>query len=232
MMTDRSSGKLEPFAEGVWVAARPQRFWGVECGTRMTVVRLSDGGLFVHGPVALDATTIDAVNALGPVRAVVSSSLFHHLYAGDWMKAYPDATFCACPGLEKKRSDLAWDHVLGSEPHELWAADLKQVYFSARFEHEVVFFHRKTRTFICLDALLNLSTHPSPSTRVVARLLANTAPGKGYLERVAVGKRATARREVRKILEWDIDGIILSHGGLVRRDGRAVVHDAYAWLGL
>lgn len=222
---------LEPFATDVWVTARPQRFWGVETGTRMTVVRLSDGGLFVHAPIHLDPETRAEVDALGPVRAVVSSSLFHHLYAGEWMAAYPDATFCACPGLERKRADLRWDHVLGDEPHPLWAADLDQVYFSARFEHEVVFFHRATRTLISLDALINLSSHPSRATRFVAALMMNTAPGKGYLERVAVRSRVDARREVARILEWDIDGIILAHGGLVRHGGREVFRAAYAWLG-
>jgi hypothetical protein len=218
-------------ADNIWTTQRPQKFWGVETGTRMSIVKLSDGGLFVHGPVAIDEATRSAVDALGEVRAVVSSSLYHHLYAGDWMKAYPRATFCASPGLEKKRADLAWNHIMNNTPHEIWAKDLDQVYFSSRFEHEVVFFHRATRTFICLDALLNLSTHPKFTTRLVARLMWNNAPGKGYLERIAVGHRATARREVRRILEWDFDGVILAHGGLVPRDGHRVFREAYAWLG-
>ncbi len=221
---------LESFADDVWTVERSQRFWGVETGTRMTVVRLSDGGLFIHGPVALDDATRAKVDAIGPVRAVVCSSRYHHLYAGQWAEAYPDAALCACPGLEQKRADLPWSHVMRDEPHALWESDLEQVYFSARFEHEVVFFHRATRTLICLDALLNLSTHPNRSTRLVALLMANTGPGKGYLERIAVGKRATARQQVRRILDWDIDGIILAHGGLVRGDGRQVFADAYQWL--
>lgn len=45
---------LAPFADEVFVEAREGRFLGVECGTRMTVVRLGGGGLFVHSPVALD----------------------------------------------------------------------------------------------------------------------------------------------------------------------------------
>lgn len=222
---------VERFADNIWTLPRPQRFWGVETGTRMTVVKLSDGGLFVHGPVALDRATRERIEELGPVRTVVASSLYHHLYVGEWIEAYPEATFCACPRLDQKRSDLRWDHVMGDEPHEIWAKDLDQVYFSARFEHEVVFYHRATRTMICLDALLNLSTHPSRLTRGVALLMANTAPGKGYLERVAVGSRSAARREASRILEWDVEGIILAHGGVVRSDGRRVFRDAYAWLG-
>lgn len=217
-------------AEGIWTTTRPQRFWGVECGTRMTLVRLRDGGLFVHCPVALDEDTRREVDAKGPVRAVAASSLFHHLYVGDWMRAYPEALFAACPGLPEKRPDLAFGHVLGDEPHEVWAADLDQVNFSARFEREVVFFHRATRTMICADALLNLHRHPSRLTRIVALLMANTAPGKGWMERIAVKDWKLGRRQVDRILEWDIDKVVLAHGTLVEGDGRRVVREAYSWL--
>ena len=39
------------------------------------------------------------------LRAVVAPSLFHHLYVGEWMKAYPVATFSPCPGLREKGPD-------------------------------------------------------------------------------------------------------------------------------
>ncbi|MCC6554334.1 MAG: DUF4336 domain-containing protein [Polyangiaceae bacterium] len=217
---------IEPFAEDVWTVARSQRFWGVETGTRMTIVRLGDGGLFVHCPVALDGETRRAVDALGPVRAVVASSLYHHLYVGEWMKAYPDASFHPCPGLERKRADLRWGPALG----DAWGGDLDQAAFTARFEREIVFFHKKTRTLVCADALLNLSGHPSRWTRLVALLMANTGPGKGYIERIAVQDWALGRRQVRRILEWDIDGIVLAHGALVRRDGARAFREAYSWL--
>lgn len=221
---------FDRIADDVWTTARKQRFWGLETGTRMTVVRLRDGGLFVHCPVALDHATRTAVDALGEVRAIVSSSLFHHLYAGEWMRVYPHALLCACPGLEKKRPDLAWRHILGDEPHPIWAADLYQVFFSARFEKEVVFFHRASRTMICADALLNLLHHASPVTRLAARFMGNTAPGKGWLEYFAVGSRPDARAQVDRMLTWDIERIVLAHGELVPRDGRRVLREAYAWV--
>ncbi|MBI4956924.1 MAG: DUF4336 domain-containing protein [Myxococcales bacterium] len=221
---------LEAVGDGLWTATRRQRFWGLETGTRMTVVRLGDGGLFVHCPVALDPATRAAVDALGPVRAVASASLFHHLYAGDWLCTYPDALFCASPGLEKKRADLSWGHVLSDTPHPLWAGELEQLYFGARFEREVVFFHARSRTLVCADALLNLARHPSQTTRVVARLMGNTAPGRGWPERFAVRDRAAARRQVDAMLGWDFERIALAHGAPVERDGRAILRAAYAWL--
>jgi hypothetical protein len=225
-----SRAMFDTIAEGLWTTARSQRFWGIETGTRMTVARLEDAGLFVHCPAALYSATRAAVDALGEVRAVVSSSLFHHLYAGEWMRAYPKATFCPCPGLAAKRADLSWGPVLGDAPLSLWEGTLDQARFDARFEREVVFFHRASKTMICADALLNLSKHPSLVTRAAAQLMRNTAPGKGWLEYFAVTDWRLGRRQVDRILEWDFDRVLLAHGALVERDGREVMRDAYRWL--
>jgi len=221
---------LTPFAENVWTATRKAKFLGVETGTRMTVVRMSDGGLFVHSPVPLDDATRRAIDALGPVRAVVAPSIFHHMSVGQWMAAYPHAVYCACPGLEWKRADLSFTSVLADEPRKEWSLDLAQVYFSARRENEVVFFHAKSRTMICSDALLNLSEHPDAKTRLVARLTGNGAPGFGWPERFMIRDRRLARRQVDRMLEWDIDKIVLAHGTLVEHDGREVLRRAYSWL--
>jgi len=206
------------------------RFFGLETGTRMTVVRLAGDRLLIVSPVALDASTREAVDALGEVCAVVAPSVFHHLFVGEWMQRYPGALFGACPGLEWKRTDLAFSCVLADVAHPLWADELDQAYFSARRENELVFFHRRTRTLICCDSLLNLAEHASPWTRRVAWLLGNDAPGITRLERFMVRDRALARRQVDRMLAWDIDKIVLAHGTLIEADGREVLRHAYAWL--
>lgn len=83
---------------------------------------------------------------------------------------------------------------------------------------------------ICSDALLNLSGHASATTRVVARLMGNMAPGAGWPERLMIRDRGVARRQADRILAWDFEKIVLAHGHLVERDGREVVRRAYAWL--
>ena len=70
---------LTPIADSLWSATAPLRFWGIETGARMTLVRLRAGGLFVHSPLPLDGELGTEVDALGPVVAVVAPSRFHHL---------------------------------------------------------------------------------------------------------------------------------------------------------
>jgi hypothetical protein len=149
---------------------------------------------------------------------------------GDWVAAYPRAVFAACPGLEWKRPDLPFSSILGDVAHPAWSRDIDQVYFSARRENEVVFFLARRNLLICADALLNLSTHPLASTRLLARLVGNNAPGVGYLEYVMVRDRRVARRQVDRILEWPIDPVVLSHGAPLSTGGRQAVRHAYAWV--
>ncbi|NUO54469.1 MAG: DUF4336 domain-containing protein [Polyangiaceae bacterium] len=221
---------LRPWAPDVWTDEREAKFFGVETGTRMTVVRLTSGGLFILSPVKLDDETRRAIDALGEVRAVVAPSLFHHLSVAEWMAAYPKAFFGACPGLEWKRTDLAFSSVVADEPHPIYKGDLEQVYFSARRENELDFFHAPSKTLIVTDALLNLSTHARKSTRFIAKLMQNSAPGLGWMEPLMVRDRKLARRQVDRMLEWDFDRVILAHGQMVEGGGRRVLEHAYAWL--
>lgn len=221
---------LTPFGDDIWTLARPLRFFGVETGARMAVVRLAGGGLFVHSPLALDDELRREVDALGTVVGVVAPSVFHHLHVGAWMAAYPKAVFAACPGLDRKRPDLSFSMVLGDDPHPVWEKDLHQVYFSARRENEVVFYLPRRKALISADVLINLSTHPSPTTRFLAKMIGNSAPGVGYLERVMVRDRKVARREVDRILEWDFDRTVLSHGAMLETGGHTALKHAYEWL--
>ena len=104
------------------------------------------------------------------------------------------------------------------------------MYFSSRRENEVDFFHRPTRTLIVADALLNLSTHPDWSTRVVARIMGNVAPGVGWVEPFMVRDRRVARRQVDRMLEWNVDGVLLAHGAAIEHGGREALDHAYRWL--
>ncbi|MBX3188552.1 MAG: DUF4336 domain-containing protein [Labilithrix sp.] len=221
---------IERIDEGLWTTTRPLRFFGVETGSRMTVMRVGDG-LLVHSPVALDPELQREVDALGPVRAIVAPSKFHHLAVGQWVRAYPDALVYACPGLEKKRADVAWTGVLGDAAEEAWRGAVEQVFFGARtLENEVVFFHATSRTLVCADAVFNLAEHPSRVTRAVALLLGNRRPGATLLERVMMRDRESARAQIDRMLAWDFDRILLAHGAPIASGGRDVLRSAYAWL--
>src|SRR5262249_20750281 len=143
---------LRALAPDLWVAERPQRFYGLEVGTRMTVIRLADRSLLLHSPVVLDAGLRAELDALGPLHFAAAPNRVHHLYAGRAAARYPDARLWAGPGVERKRPDLASVAVLDDEAPPEWRGQVDQVFFRGRpYENEVVFFHRASRTLILCD---------------------------------------------------------------------------------
>ena len=56
---------LRALGPELWVAERPQRFYGIEVGTRMSVMRLADGSLRTLAPSMSGATWWAAVTPTG-----------------------------------------------------------------------------------------------------------------------------------------------------------------------
>ena len=102
------STPLYELSKNIWIAERPQRFYGIEVGTRMTVIRLADGSLLLHSPVSLDHGLRRELDSIGRVRFTVAPNRVHHLHAGEVAEAYPEARLWVAPGLERKRPDLVF----------------------------------------------------------------------------------------------------------------------------
>jgi len=79
--------QLEKLAENIWTVASNHLFLALHVGTRMTVVRLANGGLWLHSPVAMSAQLQQELDALGPVAHIVCPNLYHHVYAGEAVAA-------------------------------------------------------------------------------------------------------------------------------------------------
>ena len=100
-----SGAVLTPLVDDlVWAAERPFLWNSIDVGGKMGVVRLSDGSLWVHSPVDLDSPTRAAVDALGPVRHIVSPNFEHVKWAAQWKRAYPSATLWGCPGMKREET--------------------------------------------------------------------------------------------------------------------------------
>ena len=102
-------------------------FYGFRYPTRMAVIRLSNGSLFVWSPVALSDSLRSSVDALGLVRHLVPPNALHHLCLGEWKTAYPAARLYASPRLRRKRKDLTFDAELGDAAEPEWATNIDQV---------------------------------------------------------------------------------------------------------
>ena len=62
--------------------------------------------LFIHSPVSLDDKLLQAIEALGEVKWVVSPNYEHIKYAREWSERFPKAIMIACPGLMEREPDV------------------------------------------------------------------------------------------------------------------------------
>jgi hypothetical protein len=223
---------LRPLAPELWVADRPLPLPVGDIGTRMTVIRLGDGGLFLHSPVRLDATTRTALAALGPVRAVVAPNKVHHLFAGDYAAAYPEARLYAAPGLPEKRPDLPFHETLADQTPLAWHLEIEQhVFRGIPWINEVVFFHRATRTLLLTDLAFNVGDSGRGRARLFYWLTGVAGRfGPTRILRALLRDRHTARTSVETILAWDFDRVVVAHGAVLESGGREAVRAAFAFL--
>lgn len=223
---------LRKLAENLWTIERPQRFWGLEVGCRMTVMRLEDGSLFLHSPVALDAQLRRELDELGTVRYAVAPNRFHHLHAGDVSRAYREARLWVAAGVERKRPDLEITGVLTDDAPAEWKREVDQLYFRGRpFENEVVFLHRASRTLVLCDLAFNFGPAAPIVTRVVLTLLGGYGGFRTTrLDPLLIRDRGAARRSLEQILAWDFDRVVVAHGNVLERGGRDLLRAGYSWL--
>lgn len=212
---------LKPFARDVWIVDGPRiRFYGMPFPTRMSVVRLEDGGLWLHSPIRLTQTLLEAVQALGPVRHLVAPNAIHYAGLPGWAEACPAAKVWATPGTMRRAAGQGVEMperaaMLGEAPPEDWAGEIGQVLFTGSALHrEVVFLHDASRTAIFTDLIENFVPRHQPWwMRPILRMAGIVAPdGRIPPDIRASFDRADLRRHVRAVLDWGPKRVIVAHG--------------------
>jgi hypothetical protein len=225
---------MRQLAADLWDVEVPLRAFGYEVGRRMTVVRLGDGGLFLHSPAPLTAQLRATLDDLGPVRFIVAPNLVHgHRFMEQYRAAYPSAELVGGPGVDARRRDLTFDGLLGGVPDPRWRDDLDQAVFLGSYVPEVLFLHRSSRTLIVGDLVIAVSRGSARSRGARIAWTLEGVYGRAAMPRsyrLVTRNRRAARRSVERILSWDFDRLVLGHGDVIERGGRAAFERAMAWL--
>jgi len=224
--------KLRQLADDLWVVDVSAKMLGVEIGGRMTVVRLADGGLWLHSPVRIDDGLAAELRELGPVTDLVAPNRFHHLHLPHAQKLFPEARSHAAPGLSAKRPDITFTNKLSQPPPESWHDTLESLVFDAvPTLGEVVFLHRPSRTLILCDLCFNEPAGGGLWGELACRLngarrgLAPTRTVRFFLK-----DRRHARELVDRILEWDFERVTVTHGSIVETGGRTALAEGFRFL--
>ncbi len=223
---------LISLTDNLWVQAAPFSLIGFHVGTRMTIVRLKDDSLLLHSPIPITSELAETIETLGAVHHVVCPNMYHHLYAGDAMKYWPDAILHGPERLRRKRPDLPLSRALQErEPDSDWAGVLTPLTIGGCLLEETVLIHEPSATVISSDLLENFTTSLHPPTKMYLHIGGvNGKVGWSRLLRWMYWNRKRARRDMARLLEQDFDRIVLAHGDVIEKDGNDLLREGMHWL--
>ncbi|WP_321339825.1 DUF4336 domain-containing protein [Breoghania sp.] len=233
---------LKPVAEDVWIVDGPAIRFGyawpkLSFPTRMTVIRLSSGALFVHSPTKLTEDLRYAVESLGPISHIVGPNRIHYWWIPQWRAAFPEAQIWLAPHIREQagaRIDFP-AHDIEAETGYPWDGDIETIIAPGDFMSEADFFHVASRTLVLTDLIENFEPKKLGSwpMRLLYRLGGVVDPHGSMPRDMRLTFRATKpdlRRAVERMIALDPQRVILAHGRWYTCDGAQELKRAFAWL--
>jgi hypothetical protein len=214
----------------LWHAQQPLKFGPIAISTRMTVVRLRDGSLWIHSPISPSRELVESFRGIGDVRHVLAPNRSHHLFFLDFLNAFPQADGYVAAGLVTKRPDLArFARITNDHP---WDAELQ----AFRIEglpvlDETVWFHRGTGTLIITDLLFCFGESSGGLAALVSRALGVRGTlGMSRTMKWAVRNQRDLARSVEPLLSLPVERVIVAHDQIIAEQPQARLAQAFAWL--
>ena len=199
--------------------------------TRMTVVRLANGDLFLHSPIRFDRKLAGDLAQLGRIRHLISPNQFHYAHIGEWLKAFPDATAWASPGVRgrsrARHVQIRFARDLEADPPDEWRDELDQTLFPGGYFKEFIFFHRESESLIVTDAIIDIELDKMDEPwRTFTRMSGMYYPrGQVFfgMRLPLLLQRKKAAAAVAKLRAWRPRRILLSHGRCFEVDADEVI---------
>lgn len=234
---------LKPLAHNLWIVDGPavtMSIFGVSFPfpTRMTIIRLSNGELWCHSPTQLTPSLQAEIDDLGTVRHLIAPNKLHYVYISGWAKVYPNAITWAANGTKERANQqgilVEFQETLTSDKKFPWHQEIDNCNFKSQFMEEVVFFHRSSKTLIITDLIQNFEPQRIPKWLTIPlKLVGNLAPN----GRTPIDLRLTfwrhkhqARQQLKKILGWNPQIIIIAHGRNFDKNAVVELQRAFSWL--
>jgi hypothetical protein len=224
--------KLRAFGEDIWTIDGPPVRFGFLMPTRMIVVRLSDGALWVNSPVALPDDALEEVKALGPVRYLVAPTPLHVWRLARWRQLFPTAEVWGLRDNRRRGHASDFSGFLLDRAPPAWSQDLDQMIFRGNAAvEEVEFFHKRSRSLIMADFVQIYSVRNRTLPVRGLLWLAGVLGGGVRVDiRLSFANRALGRASLARLLSWDFEKLIVAHGECRERDAKPFVERAFQFL--
>ncbi|KAJ7731144.1 hypothetical protein DFH07DRAFT_847740 [Mycena maculata] len=215
------------------------RFGLFPFGGRSTAVRLSTGDVWVLASTPLTHDTKAALDKLGPVKWIMGADAVHHLFLGQFKKAYPEAKVIGVAALvEKKKKDgLQLDGAYGADAPDTkygFEDEIYACYFSGFANKDVAWFHTSSKTLIVADLLFNLpgnEQYSKSKSNAKVPILGKLDPWGALHKRFVWGEgkdKPAMMRDAKTVLAWAPERIIMCHGDVIETEGTKAWASAYS----
>lgn len=216
----------QPLAENLWLMAYPLKMLGADLRRNVTLVRLLSGKVIIHSTAPFTPEDVAAICALGQPGWILDGVLRHDTFASEGRKAFPKIPylapegFSAVVGFPTERivpAPIEWDG-------ELLALEIQGMP-KAR---DTALLHIPSRTLILTELVFNFGDHEPAWTEMLLRVAVGSEhhPGMSRPMNAEVKDEAAFGRSVATILSWDFERVIVGHGDVIERDGKANLRDA------
>ncbi len=232
---------LKGVADNVWLVDGPLIWFGfpwpkMPFPTRMTIVRLGGGALFIHSPTRLTAELKTAIGRIGKPRWIIAPNRIHYWWIPEWKAAFTEADVYLAPRVKEQagnRIDFPFSP-LDREHGYPWDADIATIQIPGSYMTEVDFFHRPSRTLILADLIENFEPEKNGMfMRFLARIGGCLDPHGAMprdLRMTFSKQKARFREAVETMISWNPERIILAHGRWYESDGANQLKRAFRWL--
>lgn len=221
---------LTQISDNLWQLEHYFKSSGLAISSRMTVVRLPDGRLWLHSPVPINASVHAQLLELGQVSFIVAPNKTHHRFVSECAAAFPQASVFAAPGLKEKCPELPILTELSISGQPAWWPQLEYFLFQGiPLLNETVWFHRPSGTLILTDLCQWWQGELSFLPKCYALL-------SGVRQQLAVPAtvqflvrdHAAARLCAERILQWPLTRVITAHNAIIEVNAYVALAQALA----
>ena len=228
---------LKPVAENVWIVDGPTIRFGLPGAkmhfpTRMTLIRLHDGSLFIHSPTRLAPSLRVEIENLGAPSCLIGPNRLHYWWLPQWHEAFPDATIYMAPRIREQAGNrIDFDGAtLDHENGYPWDGEITTLPVPGSYMTEIIFFHRPSRTLVLTDFIENFE--PAKLKSVFTRLLTKLGGAQGQMPRDMRLNydRKVLRHAVETMIGWGPKAVIVAHGRWYGKSGAEELRRSFRWL--
>ena len=232
---------LKNIADNLWIVDGEEvlmdfKFFKVPFSTRMTVVHLKNGGIWVHSPIKPSDNLLFEIKQLGEVKHLIAPNVLHYSYINEWHQLFPEAKVWLASGVQKRarKSGMSLDY--GQELNKAnWDEEIRFTTFEGSFYvKEVVFFHTDSSTLILTDLIENIEAENlSIFEKLLLKIGDNHYPnGKTPrdLRMTFLFNKEIARKSYQKIKSWAPVNVLFAHGKCFIGNAEEKLPQAFFWL--